>query len=116
MMQSDLFQFEDSTEWLTVAPGVQRKVLGYDNKLMMVKVRFMKGGRGDLHSHEHSQVAYVASGSFEMTLGETVKIINEGDGYYVPPFTVHGCVCLEDGILVDAFSPARLDFVSTDGK
>jgi quercetin dioxygenase-like cupin family protein len=116
MMQSDLFQFEDTAGWLTVGEGVQRQLLGFDDRLMMVKFKFSKGSVGALHSHEHSQVAYVASGCFEMTLGDAVKVIRQGDGYYVPPFTVHGCVCLEDGMLVDAFSPARLDFLSTGSK
>jgi quercetin dioxygenase-like cupin family protein len=116
MIQSNLFQFEDNTGWQPAGDGVERQLLGFDDKLMMVKVRFSKGSRGTLHSHAHSQVTYVESGAFEMTLGETVKIIRKGDGYYVPPFTVHGCVCLEDGMLIDAFSPARWDFLSADSE
>jgi quercetin dioxygenase-like cupin family protein len=114
MIQSNLFQFENTTDWQTVGDGVQRQIFGYDDKLMMVKVKFAKGSCGTLHNHAHSQVSYVESGAFEMTLGETVKIIRTGDGYYVPPFTVHGCVCLEDGMLIDAFNPARWDLLSTD--
>ncbi|MEB0260547.1 MULTISPECIES: cupin domain-containing protein [unclassified Mucilaginibacter] len=116
MIQGNLFQFEETTEWQTVAEGVQRQVLGYDDKLMLVKVKFAKGACGTLHSHAHSQVSYVESGAFEMTIGETVKIIRKGDGYYVPPFTVHGCVCLEDGMLVDGFSPARRYFLGNNSE
>jgi quercetin dioxygenase-like cupin family protein len=114
MIQSNIFQIEAETDWETVGDGVQRQVMGFDDKLMMVKVKFAKGGVGALHSHAHAQVAYVESGAFEMTMGETTRIIRKGDGYYVPPFTIHGCVCLEEGMLVDAFSPARLDFLGTD--
>ncbi|RFZ81351.1 cupin domain-containing protein [Mucilaginibacter terrenus] len=116
MIQSTLFQFEEDTDWHNVAPGVKRKVLGYDDKLMMVKVKFDKGGRGELHSHPHAQVTYVESGAFEMTMGDTVKIIRKGDSYYAPPYTVHGCLCLEDGMLVDAFSPVRWDFLNTNAN
>lgn len=112
MIQSDIFQIEETTPWETVGEGVQRQVMGFDDTLMMVKVKFEKGGVGALHSHAHAQVAFVESGVFEMTMGQTVRIIRKGDGYYVPPFTIHGCVCLEAGMLVDAFSPARLDFIS----
>ncbi len=114
MIQSDLFQAEATTEWESVGEGVQRQVLGYDDKLMLVKVKFEKGGCGELHSHVHSQVSYVESGVFEMTIGETKKIISKGDGYYAPPFTVHGCVCLEAGMLIDAFSPARWEFIKRE--
>ena len=116
MIQSNLFQYGQQTSWEQTADGVQRQVLGFDEKLMLVKVKFNKGSKGVLHSHAHSQVSYVESGVFEMTLGDTVKIISKGDGYYVPPFTVHGCVCLEEGMLVDAFSPARWEFIKVDSE
>jgi len=116
MIQSKLFQNGQDIAWERAGDGVQRQVLGFDDKLMLVKVKFEKGSCGTLHSHAHSQVSYVESGVFEMTLGDTIKIINKGDGYYVPPYTIHGCVCLEEGILIDAFSPARWDFTVAEGK
>lgn len=116
MIQSNLFLYEHNTTWEITGDGVQRQVLGFDDKLMLVKVKFNKGSCGTLHSHAHSQVSYVESGVFEMTMGDTKKIISKGDGYYVPPYTIHGCVCLEEGMLVDAFSPARWDFTRIDGE
>lgn len=116
MIQSNLFQFETDTDWEIAGEGVQRQVFGFDDKLMLVKVKFDEGARGTLHSHAHSQASYVESGVFEMTMGNITKIIRKGDGYYVPPFTVHGCICLEAGMLVDAFSPARWDFTTANGE
>jgi quercetin dioxygenase-like cupin family protein len=78
---------------------------------MLTKAKFVKGGIGAMHSHPHSQVTYVVKGVFEMTIGDQKKIIRQGDGYYVPPNTMHGCVCLEEGMLVDAFSPHREDIL-----
>jgi quercetin dioxygenase-like cupin family protein len=37
--------------------------------------------------------------------------LEAGDGYYVAPDELHGCVCLEAGILIDTFSPMRADFL-----
>jgi quercetin dioxygenase-like cupin family protein len=111
MRQSDLFQFEVETPWEDAGNGVQRQVFGYDDKVMMVKARFVTGGIGTIHSHPHSQVTYVDSGVFEMTIGNQTKIIRKGDGYYVPPNTLHGVVCTEAGMLIDAFSPYREDFI-----
>jgi len=116
MIQSNLFQFEETTDWKTVGNGIQRQVFGYDDKVMLVKVRFEKGGCGVLHNHAHSQVSYVESGVFEMTIDGTKKIIRKGDGYYIPPYTVHGCVCLEAGMLIDAFGPCRWEFVDHDHR
>jgi quercetin dioxygenase-like cupin family protein len=111
MESSKEFQFENEIPWEDAGNDVQRQVFGYDDKVMLVKAKFEKGGIGSLHSHPHSQVTYVESGVFEMTIGEEKKIIKKGDGYYVPPNIIHGCICIEEGMLVDAFSPCREDFL-----
>lgn len=111
MIQSGLFQIEADTNWEDLGNGIQRKIYGYDNQIMLVKAKFEAGAVGTLHEHYHSQVTYVESGVFEMTIGEEKKIIRQGDGYYVPPHAIHGCVCVEPGILIDVFSPHREDFM-----
>lgn len=110
-MQSKEFQFENEVTWEDVGNGINRQIFGYDDKIMLVKAKFEKGGVGQLHSHYHSQVTYVDSGVFEMTIGDEKKIIRKGDGFYVPPNIVHGCVCIEEGMLIDVFSPHREDFL-----
>jgi len=110
-MQSELFQIETETTWEDLGNGVQRKIYGYDDKIMLVKAKFEAGAVGPLHEHYHVQVTYVESGVFEMTIGDEKKIIRKGDGYYVPPHAVHGCVCVEPGILIDVFAPHREDFI-----
>lgn len=98
-------------KWETIDPGVKRKIMGYDDKIMMVHVIFEKGGVGSVHKHHHSQVSYVSSGVFEITIdGETQKL-EEGDSFYVPPNTLHGAFCVEAGELIDVFSPIREDFM-----
>ena len=79
---------------------------------MMVKVKFDKGAIGSMHEHYHSQATYVVSGKFELTIGDKKEILSAGDGYYVAPDELHGCVCLEAGILIDTFSPVRADFLN----
>lgn len=111
MLSSELFQFEKDIEWVVPGKGIQRQVFGYDDKIMLVKAKFESGAVGDLHEHPHSQVTYVESGVFEMTIGDEIRRIRQGDGYYVPPNVLHGCVCLEPGMLIDAFTPFREDFL-----
>ena len=110
-LQSGLFQISDDVAWENPAPGITRQIFGYDDKIMLVKAKFDKEAVGAMHEHYHSQVTYVESGVFEMTIGEEKRIIKEGDGYYVPPHAWHGCVCLEPGVLIDVFSPHREDFL-----
>lgn len=94
-----------------VERGVTRQVLGYDEGLMMVRVTFMKGSCGSPHGHPHRQVTYVERGRFEATVGGSTTTVVAGDCFFVPPHVVHGAVALEDGVLIDVFAPARLEFV-----
>ena len=111
MIRSLEFQFDADIPWEDLGNGVRRQLFGYDDTVMLVKVKFEKGAIGALHEHHHTQVTYVESGAFEMTIGGQTKIIRGGDGYYVPPHVVHGVVCLEPGMLVDVFTPHRADFI-----
>jgi quercetin dioxygenase-like cupin family protein len=97
--------------WETVGQGIRRKIMTYNDKLMLVKVDFEKGGIGQLHHHPHLQMSYVASGAFETTIAGETKILNGGDVYFVPENAIHGVVCLEAGLLIDVFAPMREDLV-----
>ncbi len=105
------YMLDEDIPWEQVEPGVKRKVLSFDERIMMVKVAFDTGGVGALHHHHHTQISYVAEGVFEISIGAEKKILRQGDGYYIPPNEVHGALCLEAGILVDVFSPIREDFI-----
>ena len=105
------YWIDDETPWEQVQPGLSRQIMGYDGKIMLVKAKFETGAEGYLHKHYHSQVTYVASGEFKMTIGDDIRIIKAGDSYYIPPQVMHGCVCLKPGILIDVFSPSREDFL-----
>lgn len=86
--------------------------MAWDDKLMVVKVQFEKGGVGTLHQHYHSQITHVESGIFEVEIAGEKKVLSGGDAFYIPPNVLHGAVCLEAGVLIDVFSPMREDFVN----
>ncbi|MFL5738799.1 MAG: cupin domain-containing protein [Flavisolibacter sp.] len=111
IIQENLFQLGSEIPWENAGEGLSRQVLGYDGKLMLVKIRFDKDAVGNIHEHLHSQASYIESGVFELTIGSEKKILKKGDGYYVPPHVLHGCKCLETGVIIDSFSPAREDFI-----
>lgn len=105
------FIFVDDVEWEDAGGGAERQVMAYGKDLMMVKVRFDKGDVGSLHHHPHTQATYVAKGKFEFTINGEKKIVKEGDVLFKLPNVEHGCVCLEDGLLIDTFSPMRDTFL-----
>ena len=105
------FIMGDEVAWETVGEGVRRQIMGYDDKIMLVNVEFDKGGVGQMHQHYHSQVTYVISGQFDLTIGEETRRMKGGDAFYIPPNVMHGAICIEKGVLIDVFSPIREDFM-----
>ena len=102
---------EEEAQWEVVGEGVQRQIVGFDDRVMMVNVKFEKGAIGPLHNHHHTQVTHIAVGTFEVTIEEETRILKKGDSFYIPSNKIHGVVCLEEGILIDVFSPMREDFI-----
>jgi quercetin dioxygenase-like cupin family protein len=101
----------DDIAWEQLDARVKRKIMAYDDKLMLVKVEFETGGVGSLHKHYHSQISHVESGVFEVEIDGGKQILKTGDGFYIPPNVLHGAVCIEAGVLIDVFSPMREDFI-----
>jgi len=95
--------------------GITRQILGYGPEIMIVRVWFDQGAVGEVHSHRHSQSTYVESGSFEVFVDGKKRVLGAGDSFYIAPHLDHGAVCLEPGVLIDTFSPAREDFLGMEG-
>ncbi|PVF75709.1 cupin domain protein [Klebsiella aerogenes] len=51
------------------------------------------------------------SGRFVFTIGDETREVKAGDTLYKQPNIIHGCECLEAGILLDTFTPQREDFL-----
>ena len=96
---------------VTVDGGVRRQVLAENESLMLVAFRFRKGMEGALHSHPHVQSTFVRKGRFEFTVAGATFTVKEGDSFVIPSGAEHGCTCLEDGELIDGFTPRRDDFL-----
>lgn len=101
-----------SGKWEQLGPGLSRQILGWDNQIMMVKVRFEKGTIAGQHAHFHTQTSFCHSGKFEFTIDGVRHVIETGDGLYIAPNLLHSAECLEEGVVIDAFSPVREDFLN----
>lgn len=92
-------------------PGVTRQVLADSPELMVVAFRFKEGGQGALHNHPHVQSTYVEAGRFRFSMDGEEFEVGPGDSFVIPSNAVHGCTCLQDGTLIDCFTPRRDDFL-----
>ena len=106
-----MFVLNENVKLTDLGGGVSRKILAYNNSLMSVEVRFDKGAVGAVHTHPHVQISYVLEGKFEANIGGEIKIISKGDTYVTEPDVPHGVTCLEEGALLDIFTPKREDFL-----
>ena len=88
-----------------------RQILGHGPDLMMVRVDFEAGAGGAVHHHPHRQVTYVATGTFEITVGDERQTLGAGDCFFAQADVPHGVRALEAGTLVDVFTPRRDDFL-----
>ena len=115
-MHTDAFLSGAETPTEVVDEGITRQILGFNGQIMMVKVWFEEGSEGYVHQHFHSQVTYIESGEFKVTVGDETRTLVEGDCFFMLPNVKHGAVCTKAGVLIDVFSPVREDFLGVDEK
>lgn len=108
---AEKFVFGSTVPSQTVAEGAERKILAYSDTIMVVEMRFTAGAVGTPHTHPHEQVTYIISGRFRFTNDGETREVGAGDSLWFAPDTEHGTVCLEDGMLIDVFTPCRQDFL-----
>lgn len=109
-MESPHFVFGNDVPLEDVDPGIKRQILGHNDDLMLVRAVFETGAEGYQHEHYHTQVSYVESGVFDVTINGVTKRQKAGDSYFIPPHVMHGAICVEAGALLDVFTPIREDF------
>ena len=91
--------------------GITKRILSYDDSLMVEELVFEEGAQSKMHTHTPVQIPYVKSGVFEFTAGGETFVLHEGDTAYMGPDEPHCVKCLEEGTLVVAFSPVREDYL-----
>lgn len=110
-LESDLLTFGDTQQVKQVKQGVKRQIMGYDEKLMIVRSWFDEGSTGFEQSRSETQVSYVVSGEFDISIAGQVTKMKGGDSFRIPSDVSYGAVCTKNGMLIDVFSPVREDLL-----
>jgi len=90
--------------------GVTFDLLAEGERLMVTKMRFRVGADAPTHTHPHEQAGYVISGRFRQTIAGTAYELGPGDSYAIPGGVEHSMAVLEDGDVIDVFTPPREEF------
>ena len=84
----------------------------------LLRAVFEPGAVYPMHSHPHEQFSVLLSGQILLTVGEEVREIGAGDGWYAGCHVPHGGKILVDepAVFIDVYSPAMqwiLDYLKT---
>ena len=107
-----IVKHHDETVLRDLGGGSGRRILAWNEQMMLVEVEFEAGAKGAPHSHPHVQSSYMLSGKFTYTVEDESTELNPGDCVVVPGGLVHSTVCLEKGVLLDTFTPCRENFLA----
>ena len=91
-------------------PGMQRQVLAFNPKLMLVRHHFVAGWEGASHQHPHDQLVYVVRGRIRFCAEGQLVEMCAGDSVVVAGQVPHQASALEDSEVLDVFTPYREDY------
>jgi quercetin dioxygenase-like cupin family protein len=92
--------------------GLKRRVLAYNDKLLVAEHEMIKGWIGVVHSHPHDQVVYIVHGHLQVTCQGRTFDVRTGDTFAVRGGVEHGASAIEDSLVVDVFTPCREDYIA----
>jgi quercetin dioxygenase-like cupin family protein len=93
-------------------PGLTRRVLAYNDKLLLAEHQMVKGWAGAMHSHPHDQVVYMVRGHLKVNGQGKSFELRAGDTFVVRGSVQHGASAIEDSLVIDVFTPCREDYIS----
>jgi quercetin dioxygenase-like cupin family protein len=119
MNRTDAALFQHS-DWSTipaerVADGIERQMI-WGSQLMVCRLRIAPRVVTAVHEHPHEQITLVERGSVRFIVGGQERISSAGDVLHFPSHCAHGATVLdEEAVLIDIFSPPRLEFLAAGG-
>jgi quercetin dioxygenase-like cupin family protein len=90
--------------------GVPFDLLAIGERTMVTKMKFRAGMTARLHTHPHEQAGYVISGRYRQTIAGATHELGPGDSYAIPGGVEHAMEVVEDGEVIDVFTPPRDEF------
>jgi len=99
---------------LEVFPGVTASVFGGKEAMLMHAV-LDHGANVPEHSHPEEQISFVIEGRLAFQIDGEVCEVAAGEAVHIPSGAAHAVRALEPSIVIDIFSPIRLDLIEKLG-
>lgn len=101
-------------EFFSPEPGLLRRILAHNDKMMLVEHRMERTWVGKRHAHPHDQMVYVIKGRLRFSCGKEEEFeAREGDSFVLKGGIEHSAFALEPAIVLDVFTPYREDYVGS---
>jgi quercetin dioxygenase-like cupin family protein len=112
MTYADLARSPENPASFSPEPGLTRRILASNPKLMLVEHRMTPGWVGARHSHPHDQLVYVISGHLTIHCGDAEPFdVKAGDSFVVKGGVEHQASAHEESHVLDVFTPTREDYL-----
>ena len=96
-------------------PGLRRRILAHNEKMMLVEHRMEPTWVGARHSHPHDQMVYIVAGRLRFFCGDDEFEARAGDSFVVRGGVEHSARALgEPALVLDVFTPCREDYLPND--
>jgi quercetin dioxygenase-like cupin family protein len=96
--------------------GLTRRVLAYNERLMLVEHTMEAGSVFPRHNHPHDQLAYLIAGHIRVQCGDdTFFEARAGDSFVLRGGIDHQVVALARSVALDVFTPVREDYLPAAG-
>ncbi|WP_457637959.1 cupin domain-containing protein [Oceanithermus sp.] len=97
-----------------VFPGVSASAFGGE-KVMLMHAILERGATVPEHSHPEEQISFVLEGRLAFQIDGEVCEVAAGEAVHIPSGAAHAVRALEPSLVVDVFSPVRLDLIEKLG-
>lgn len=101
----------DPSDYDELLPGVFKKTLTYGDNSLLCEFRLHQGALIPAHQHPHEQAGYLVSGSLRFFGDEGETVVQPGCSWTFKGGVVHGAEALQDTLLVEVFSPLRVEYL-----
>lgn len=112
MSYADLSRSPENPAAFSPEPGLTRRILANNPKLMLVEHHMTAGWQGARHSHPHDQLVYVIAGHLTIHCGDAAPFdVKSGDSFVVKGGVEHQASAHEPSQVLDVFTPTREDYL-----
>lgn len=106
-----MFCKNNTVAYRELLEGVQLQTLVHGEKTLMGRFTLAKDAKIPNHKHPHEQTGIMISGKLLLTVDNKEVEVEAGDSWCIAGGSEHSVVVIEDSIVVEVFSPYRIDYL-----